>query len=161
MQNMPSHVCTQESGSIRQPYAVRKKHPEFPSPNPLVFFLVTCMHKTLLYHFLINGIIVDLVLHTGDYHLQWLCVHSLCYQKIKWILRRRCFTVRFDFPPHERFLNYRGADNTWQRENQREESREQGFTCLVKLLTLAEGRGSYRWEHMGWIMGRVRASSLA
>lgn len=38
MQNMPSHVCTQESGSIRQPYAVRKKHPEFPSPNPLVFF---------------------------------------------------------------------------------------------------------------------------
>lgn len=45
------------------------------------------------------------MLHIADYHLQWLCVHSLCYQKIKWILRRLCFTVRFDFLLQERFLN--------------------------------------------------------
>ena len=101
------------------------------------------MHKTLLWHFLINGIIVDLVLHIGDYHLQWLCVHSLCYQKIKWILRRLLHSEIW-FSSARTLLKLLShcictANNVWQYESPKEKSFEPAYlSCQIAHLDWVE-----------------------
>lgn len=77
----------------------------------------------------------------ADYHLRWLCARSLCYWKIKWTLRRPCFTVRFDFPLQERSLNSWAIPLALQIFGRTKAKVLNPLTCLVKSLTWAGQRG--------------------